>query len=510
VLEIGPTTVRLGWTSPGDDSLLGIASEYDIRYDTLAITDGNFLSAVDATSEPEPAPSGSQEEFIVSGLTPGRRYYFALKSFDEVPNESPISNVPEAITTEDPNVFVDDFNREYIGNRWVANDEVMIEENELAYNYNSEMLPWSIRAIYGYAWNPGSVMLRYGKNNSQVENGSVGILLMMNSLSLTDTRGYMIRYFYSEYHLYEYDNSMLVEIGTPIPEPNPPSAGDLLRVVQYSAGNENRFDIYHDEILKGTLVDPDGLFNPPTYYVGVVFENEVSSRVSEIDNFTVADATGNSAPSIFSLIWPSNGDTLGEDIIDFIWHESIDDDPHSKVEYEFYLDVDSLFPEGARAKDLVDTVYTFTEPLANGNVYYWKVVAHDEFEDSTQSQKIFSIYFDNGSGIYWDQPFASGLPRIANLLQNFPNPFNPVTVIKYDVPLGSNGDAEEEIPVTLRVYDSRGKLVKTLKKGSDRPGRYSVAWGGKDERGRVVASGVYIYSILIGEKRLTRKMLLLR
>ncbi|MFH1069711.1 MAG: FlgD immunoglobulin-like domain containing protein, partial [Candidatus Glassbacteria bacterium] len=98
----------------------------------------------------------------------------------------------------------------------------------------------------------------------------------------------------------------------------------------------------------------------------------------------------------------------------------------------------------------------------------------------------------------------SALPKAFALAQNWPNPFNPSTTISYSVP---EGNAEK---VTLRVYDLRGKLVKTLVDQVREAGAYSVYWDGTDESGRQTASGVYFYRLSAGSFTQTRKMVLLK
>ncbi len=90
---ITTSSIVLEWTSVGDDSLTGTASQYDIRYSTSVITDANFLSATPVTGEPSPQVSGSSESFTVTGLSLNTQYYFALRTADDVPNWSGISNV---------------------------------------------------------------------------------------------------------------------------------------------------------------------------------------------------------------------------------------------------------------------------------------------------------------------------------------------------------------------------------------------------------------------------------
>ncbi len=92
------TSVQLNWTSPGDDGITGTAAQYDIRYSTSAITAANFELATTVTGAPTPAVAGTSQSVTVSGLIPNTPYYFAMKTADEVPNWSGLSNVVLATT----------------------------------------------------------------------------------------------------------------------------------------------------------------------------------------------------------------------------------------------------------------------------------------------------------------------------------------------------------------------------------------------------------------------------
>lgn len=98
-----PGAVELSWIAPGDDATAGTASTYIVRYNTTTITESNWATSTDATGEPTPSPAGSVESTTVSGLTPGRTYYFVIKTQDEVPNTSGISNSPAAVAQIGPN-----------------------------------------------------------------------------------------------------------------------------------------------------------------------------------------------------------------------------------------------------------------------------------------------------------------------------------------------------------------------------------------------------------------------
>lgn len=96
---IGPRSVELTWTAPGDDGTTGRASLYDIRFSTSAITtEADYAAATQVAGEPMPQVSGATERFVVSGLARHTTYWFAIKTLDEVPNISGLSNVVSAAT----------------------------------------------------------------------------------------------------------------------------------------------------------------------------------------------------------------------------------------------------------------------------------------------------------------------------------------------------------------------------------------------------------------------------
>jgi flagellar hook assembly protein FlgD len=90
--------------------------------------------------------------------------------------------------------------------------------------------------------------------------------------------------------------------------------------------------------------------------------------------------------------------------------------------------------------------------------------------------------------------------------QNFPNPVRGArTTIAYGVPQA----AGTVVRTTLRFYDVRGRVVRSLVDGLVPPGRYQVSWDGKDDRGAAVAPGVYFYEYVAGATRVMKKALFL-
>ena len=96
-------SVTLTWTAPGDDGTVGIASQYDVRYSMSPINEANWGSAQQAAGEGAPLPAGSVETFTVANLLSDSTYYLAIKTADEVPNWSPLSNVVSASTSQNNN-----------------------------------------------------------------------------------------------------------------------------------------------------------------------------------------------------------------------------------------------------------------------------------------------------------------------------------------------------------------------------------------------------------------------
>jgi flagellar hook assembly protein FlgD len=102
------------------------------------------------------------------------------------------------------------------------------------------------------------------------------------------------------------------------------------------------------------------------------------------------------------------------------------------------------------------------------------------------------------------QPTITGdeVPNAYKLGQNFPNPFNPTTTIKFDVRAKGH--------VKLQIYNVAGQLIKTMVDEVMDAGSYSKEWTGVNNAGAKVASGVYFYRFEAENFTATKKMVLLR
>jgi len=96
-----PSKVVLSWTAPGGDSTSGQAAVYDIRFAEFSLTTGQWPTASPVANPPSPKPTGEIDSCVVTGLSPGTSYYFALKTEDASSNWSDMSNVVTYTTPTD-------------------------------------------------------------------------------------------------------------------------------------------------------------------------------------------------------------------------------------------------------------------------------------------------------------------------------------------------------------------------------------------------------------------------
>jgi hypothetical protein len=178
--------------------------------------------------------------------------------------------------------------------------------------------------------------------------------------------------------------------------------------------------------------------------------------------------------------------------------------------------LDFIFAYIGHANSLVDSIleadtYAKASSGWNGNgevpsSYYaalWEKtqgLTKDQFQQATNA--LASLWYTawvNAAKSTSVHELAEVLPESFRLEQNFPNPFNPTTTIRFAIPVGTHNYT------CLRVFDVLGRDVATLVNGFEEPGYKSVQW---DASG--VASGVYFYRLQAGDLVQTRKLLLLR
>jgi|GEM_PF-1042267 len=98
--------------------------------------------------------------------------------------------------------------------------------------------------------------------------------------------------------------------------------------------------------------------------------------------------------------------------------------------------------------------------------------------------------------------YNSEVPKTFALYNNYPNPFNPSTTIKYDLAKRAN--------VSLVIYDINGRIVKTLVNVEQNAGYFNIVWNGTNNSGRTVATGIYFLKLVAGDFVKLQKLMLLK
>jgi hypothetical protein len=232
-----------------------------------------------------------------------------------------------------------------------------------------------------------------------------------------------------------------------------------------------------DSTIAGGVYHSTFLVRARTATPGVFFDSHADSGYS-VDNLEP------SVPASFAVAYNTgSGNQLS-------W------DPAPEADFQhfrIYRDTDPNF--NPSAGNLVDatTATGWTDPSFDEGTVYYKVTAVDFSGNESDAAS-------PGTTTGTQEP---RIPKTFALDQNTPNPFNPTTVISYDVPEGGGH-------VTLRIYDVSGRLVRTLVDESQTPGEKRVTWDARNNRGETVATGVYFYRMKAPGFVKTRKMVLLR
>jgi|TARA_B110000881_G_scaffold206866_1_gene210577 arabinogalactan endo-1,4-beta-galactosidase len=141
-------------------------------------------------------------------------------------------------------------------------------------------------------------------------------------------------------------------------------------------------------------------------------------------------------------------------------------------------------------------------------ICYWAPdwISTNQFGSPWENQALFDFDGELLDAISVFDNSSVAIKRIDNFslnnIYNYPNPFNPITTLEYDLP--------EDAVVNITIYDMMGRVVNTLVNGSQTAGYKSIQWDATNNLGDPVSAGLYIYTIQAGEFRQTKKMILLK
>ncbi|MFA6541367.1 MAG: FG-GAP-like repeat-containing protein [Bacteroidota bacterium] len=221
------------------------------------------------------------------------------------------------------------------------------------------------------------------------------------------------------------------------------------------------------EYQSGKITDPSS-YTRKVYYTG---ENDIYASVTYTDSAGIIDTTT----------------TVGEGFV-------------SKMSQMVDIDGDGKFEIVLPYQALTDSAtYTWEKYNADSTKFYT-----DSTKKITNPKKwAFRLLETDIAGSVENKEMTVITPDDYQLKQNYPNPFNPTTNINFVLPLNKR--------VTVKIYDMLGKEVRTLINNEEyAKGAHSVMWNARDNAGRQVASGAYIYKMTAGNVEKSMKLMLLK
>ena len=284
------------------------------------------------------------------------------------------------------------------------------------------------------------------------------------------------------------------------------------------------YKVYRDSVVLDTMAmgqhmyyDIVGESGEVTYHVSAMYEEDGTGVMSEANSNMVTVDLQNAAPTAVNLISPDDGtvitltpDNVAGSDVGIFWSNSSDADGE-QVEYTLEICVPELDLVGDDCFDTTMVATNFFIPY--GDLYEaitdtvgvtmlnisWNVWASDDWDDVPSSNGPWSLVIDAGWMLSTDEDL---LPQEFALHNNYPNPFNPITNIRYDIP--------EVSDVRIDIYNINGQRVRTLVSREHQPGRYKIQWNATNEFGSPVASGMYIYKIHAKDFTSVKKLLLMK
>ncbi len=242
--------------------------------------------------------------------------------------------------------------------------------------------------------------------------------------------------------------------------------------------------VYTSDSTADTIFTAISLQNLQKYYWRVLAYNiGGASGFSLTDSFTTVVAV----PRRPHLVSPFLSAHVTRQVT-LTWNES-----PSATSYTLQVASDQLFRTIIVDTTCADTSVSLPVVLQASTDYYWRVSASNAGGSSAYSVQ---GTFTTGTGIDALNE-SNGVPKEFALYRNYPNPFNPTTVIQYDVP--------KEAQVTIGVYNTLGQKVATLVNERESAGRYSVEFDGSR-----FSSGLYFFRMAAGSFVKVQKMMLVK
>lgn len=248
--------------------------------------------------------------------------------------------------------------------------------------------------------------------------------------------------------------------------------------VQLQSANSSIARIVNGNLVEGVAT---GVTTVTISYLG---------RSTQIPVRVVAASAWQQLPGISQLVSPTNDSTVYRSNIQFTWRSAAATD-YYQLQISSGEDFTTIIYEQTRISGLTVAV----DSLMADTVYHWRVRGLNFSGPGAWSDSW--RFRTNNSPPTGVKENPQSLPLDFAIYQSYPNPFNPSTTVRYDVPVAMH--------VSLKVYNVFGQEVATLVNEKKSAGRHQVEWNAAG-----VASGVYFYRIQTSDYVATKKLILLR
>jgi predicted CXXCH cytochrome family protein len=253
------------------------------------------------------------------------------------------------------------------------------------------------------------------------------------------------------------------------------------KVGEYKAIKQSKYSLVIPTLFDSTIIAGQKLTSFEV--VGYTATNAVYASATEkgysVDNLAPAPPKGfalQSLAGVVHLSWDAPADA------DFKY-------------FAVYRDVTPNFnPHGTPLATTSDVNYSDAS-VELGRLYYYKLTAFD-FSGNE------SNFSDEKSLTVTSVEEGNGIPTEFALRQNHPNPFNPSTQIRYELPQAEH--------VKISIFNTLGMLVTTLVDQYESAGYHTAVWNGIDNSGNSVATGIYLYKMETGTFNSIKKMMLIK
>lgn len=227
-----------------------------------------------------------------------------------------------------------------------------------------------------------------------------------------------------------------------------------------------------------TAINTSATINNGTLMGGAFFVTSDNTLPAELSSFTATI----SAQNYVVLTWISQSET---NLAGYYVYRNDSSDLSSAIR------VSTMIPAGNSSGQ---NRYTYQDSESEpGQWYYWLQSRDLDGSEGFHGPVSIMVTSDNGT---------PDMPWHTELLPIYPNPFNPTTNIRYTLGRKTN--------VTIRVFNTKGQLVRTMEQGMADPGAYHIVWDGRDNNGNVSPSGIYMIRMTAGEINSSVKAMLMK